>query len=92
MCEQSAIPRPQSQPQPAAAAPATSAPAPAPAASGDACPSCGKPLGPKRVTALDKKWHPECFVCQKCRASLDDGFYERRGLPYCDKCIKTIPK
>jgi len=69
------------------------APQPAQAtAPSDMCPSCNKPLGPKRVSAMDKKWHPECFVCQKCRAGLDDGFYERKGLPYCGTCVKEIPK
>jgi len=62
------------------------------AAPTDSCPACNKPLGTKRVAAMDKKWHPECFVCQKCNSNFDDGFYERKGLPYCGKCAKEIPK
>jgi len=53
------------------------------------CPQCNQPLGPKRVTALDKKWHPECFVCQVCKGSLADGFFEKNGKPICGPCKKN---
>lgn len=38
------------------------------------------------ITALGQVWHPEHFVCVECKVELSTtGFFEREGLPYCDK-------
>ena len=39
------------------------------------------------VTALDKKFHEDCFRCGLCKGVLDGPFYGVNGYPYCDKCI-----
>ena len=40
----------------------------------------------KCVTALDKAWHPEHFLCMMCGLQLGDenGFHEHDGRPYCE--------
>uniref|UniRef100_A0A914V2K1 LIM zinc-binding domain-containing protein n=1 Tax=Plectus sambesii TaxID=2011161 RepID=A0A914V2K1_9BILA len=36
------------------------------------------------VTALDKTWHPDHFVCAECgREFGEDGFHEKEGRAYC---------
>lgn len=77
-------PTPAAQPQ--AQAPAAAQPQSAPPAPEEICPGCSNALGPKRVVALDKKWHPECLVCTACRGSLAGGFLNRGGMPYCGNC------
>jgi len=56
---------------------------------------CGENITPRTeggfITALDKKWHQQCFVCNACRANFTDGQFKlsdaRPGIPYCDQCI-----
>ena len=50
------------------------------------CAGCNKVIGGADlwVEALEKNWHPHCFVCESCRAPLEGGtFYVRLGRPYC---------
>ncbi|XP_065180266.1 transforming growth factor beta-1-induced transcript 1 protein-like [Sycon ciliatum] len=48
------------------------------------CSKCEKPIPDKTVTALEKKWHPGCFVCNKCGEQFADGrFFVVNDLPYC---------
>lgn len=37
------------------------------------------------VTAVDRMWHPEHFVCHHCKKRLVDGddFHEHNGEIYC---------
>eukprot|EP01012_Entosiphon_sulcatum_P002764 TRINITY_DN1065_c0_g1_i2.p1 TRINITY_DN1065_c0_g1~~TRINITY_DN1065_c0_g1_i2.p1 ORF type:complete len:955 (-),score=202.24 TRINITY_DN1065_c0_g1_i2:27-2891(-) len=52
------------------------------------CAGCGKPTTGKRISAMEKKWHPECFVCQKCFKPFDeDGFVEENEMPYHERCL-----
>lgn len=70
--------------------PAAAKGAEAAAEEGPICPACAKPCGPRRLAALDKKWHTECFVCQLCRGSLATGYFARNNLPYCAKCKDNV--
>ncbi|XP_070557778.1 paxillin-like [Ptychodera flava] len=45
---------------------------------------CKKPIVGEIVVALNRKWHRECFVCEKCKKQFKDGsFSVRDGKPYC---------
>ena len=38
------------------------------------------------VSALEKTWHPECFVCVACKKSLGTAsFHIEEGQPYCSE-------
>lgn len=38
------------------------------------------------MNALDKTWHPACFVCAECGCAISSGaFHVEDGLPYCMK-------
>lgn len=56
----------------------------------DKCPFCDKVVEGQAVTALNKNWHPEHFICTRCTQSLIGGeskqFFEKEGKPYCEKC------
>jgi len=61
----------------------------------DACAGCGKPFGlahtAQIISALDKQWHAECFVCTKCSAPFDDGtFIAKDGAPYHKQCHQEL--
>jgi len=64
-----------------------------PHTSGDPiCAGCGQPAVGKRVSAMDKKWHPECFVCQHCKEpfNAEEGFVEENEMPYHEKCLNIL--
>jgi len=46
------------------------------------CPRCEKPVTGRKLDVMDKIWHPDCFVCFKCGAPLDD-YMEKAGKPFC---------
>src|SRR5947209_1935256 len=48
------------------------------------CAGCGGGVRGSYITALDRQWHPEHFVCGACSTPLHTGFYERDGKPYCE--------
>ena len=51
------------------------------------CAACEGPILDKCVSALDKTWHPEHFVCAGCSRTFgDDGYHEREGQAYCKEC------
>lgn len=55
--------------------------------SGSLCAGCGKPITGRCVNALEKKWHPEHFVCAFCMKSLAGGsFTEYNSKAYCREC------
>jgi len=48
------------------------------------CAKCDKPITDRIITALGKKWHPDCFTCSTCNQQFPGGsFFERDGYPYC---------
>jgi paxillin len=55
------------------------------------CAGCGQPITTHCVTALGQSWHPECFVCGKCRSPFNNAsFFEKMGKPYCSVCIYDL--
>lgn len=54
---------------------------------GSTCAGCKKPLSGKKLKALDKEWHPQCFVCFKCKKQFPDmEYYDIDQQPYCETC------
>lgn len=54
---------------------------------GSLCAGCGKAVTGKCINALDKRWHPEHFVCGFCMNPLQGGnFTENAGKAYCRDC------
>jgi len=54
---------------------------------GSTCAGCKKPLSGKKLKALDKEWHPQCFVCCKCNKDFPDmEYYDIDQHPYCETC------
>lgn len=54
------------------------------------CAHCNQAITDKCVTALDKKWHVNCFVCTQCTAPFSGNFFERDGRPYCGNCFHSV--
>ena len=53
------------------------------------CGFCGKAITDRCVTAMNKKWHVSCFVCNSCCNPFQNGaFYEKNGMPYCNNCFQ----
>jgi paxillin len=58
---------------------------------GALCAGCGKAVTGRCVNALDKKWHPEHFVCSFCMNPLAGGsFREQNGKAYCNPCHQKL--
>lgn len=58
---------------------------------GSVCAGCGKAVSGRCVDALDKKWHPEHFVCAFCMNPLAGGAYTaNNGKPYCKVCHSKL--
>lgn len=54
---------------------------------GASCAGCKKQLVGKKLKALDKEWHPACFVCGKCKKPFPEmEYYDIDGNPYCGPC------
>ncbi|CAI5746593.1 unnamed protein product [Peronospora destructor] len=53
---------------------------------GKMCHRCDKVLKGKVVKALDHLYHPDCFVCFQCSASLSESFFEHVSQAVCAKC------
>ncbi|KAI2809505.1 hypothetical protein BLOT_000654 [Blomia tropicalis] len=51
------------------------------------CRGCNKPIVDKIcVTALNSKYHQDCFVCRDCSCPLKNGnYFEFEGEPYCEE-------
>ena len=46
------------------------------------CAACEGPILDKCVSALDRAWHPEHFVCEDCERPFgDDGYHEQASVP-----------
>jgi hypothetical protein len=52
------------------------------------CAACGRATSDRYVTALDRYWHPEHFVCSRCSKPIrEESFQSRDGLPYHLPCF-----
>jgi len=58
---------------------------------GSLCAGCWTAITGRCVNALDKKWHPEHFVCAFCMNPLAGGsFTENNGKAYCKECHSKL--
>ncbi|XP_041646729.1 leupaxin [Cheilinus undulatus] len=58
---------------------------------GTVCGGCGEPITGRCISALDRKFHPEHFVCAFCLRKLSQGvFKEQKGKPYCSTCFDKL--
>ncbi|KAM3618916.1 uncharacterized protein V6R79_000328 [Siganus canaliculatus] len=58
---------------------------------GTLCGGCGTPITGRCISALDRKFHPEHFVCAFCLRQLNQGiFKEQKGKPYCSLCFDKL--
>jgi len=58
---------------------------------GSICAGCNKPIAGRSVQALDKKWHPEHFVCSFCMNPLSGTNYtEKSNKAYCKGCADKL--
>lgn len=58
---------------------------------GSLCASCQQPINGRCITALNKKFHPEHFVCSFCQRHLNKGtFKEQNEKPYCHTCYQKL--
>ncbi|KAL5015690.1 hypothetical protein ScPMuIL_005279 [Solemya velum] len=49
------------------------------------CGGCGRPILDNYISALNRQWHPECFVCWDCHQPFGGrSFFDHEGLPYCE--------
>ncbi|KAL5968866.1 Protein DA1-related 1, partial [Taenia solium] len=53
------------------------------------CTKCMQPIGKvEPVLALNRRWHPGCFVCEECNCNLvDKPFTSKLNAPYCETCF-----
>ncbi|KAI8361764.1 hypothetical protein BD560DRAFT_316182, partial [Blakeslea trispora] len=52
---------------------------------GKICSGCGDYLTGEYINALDRPWHPACFVCTECKQPFTGGsFLIRDNQPYCE--------
>ncbi|KAL5258323.1 hypothetical protein ACHWQZ_G008976 [Mnemiopsis leidyi] len=54
----------------------------------DMCGMCDAIIDGQYLTALDCKFHPDCFVCVNCKTKIAPGqdFFERNDKPLCVDC------
>jgi paxillin len=58
---------------------------------GSLCANCQQPINGRCVTAMNKKYHPEHFVCSFCLQYLNKGtFKEQNDKPYCHQCFQHL--
>ena len=53
------------------------------------CAKCGVALSENCVTALGKKWHPDCWACAGCERPLVGSFMVKDGRPMCEACTQA---
>lgn len=58
---------------------------------GSLCCSCQQPINGRCITAMNKKFHPEHFICSFCTKQLNKGtFKEQNDKPYCHPCYTKL--
>ncbi|CAG9537620.1 unnamed protein product [Cercopithifilaria johnstoni] len=49
------------------------------------CAKCNQPITADCLNALQKQWHPHCFVCAHCHNPFgNSAFFLEQGQPYCE--------
>jgi len=55
------------------------------------CAVCRKPIKGRCITAMFRKFHPECFVCSYCQQPLKNRSFKEEGdKPYCQMCFDRL--
>nr|XP_009862202.1 uncharacterized protein LOC100186409 [Ciona intestinalis] len=56
------------------------------------CHGCDTIITGSYIEAMSNYWHPDCFVCQKCRRPPEgnENIYELNALPFCLKCYHEV--
>ncbi|KRY71455.1 PDZ and LIM domain protein Zasp, partial [Trichinella pseudospiralis] len=55
------------------------------------CFKCNRSIVGDCLTALDRKWHPECFCCAHCHKPFGNScFFLEDGKPYCEQDWNTL--
>uniref|UniRef100_A0ABM0M057 PDZ and LIM domain protein 5-like n=1 Tax=Saccoglossus kowalevskii TaxID=10224 RepID=A0ABM0M057_SACKO len=54
------------------------------------CSKCQQPIIGDVLNALEKSWHPDCFVCAQCHRPFSaigagSSFHVEDGMPYCEQ-------
>ncbi|XP_029650836.1 transforming growth factor beta-1-induced transcript 1 protein isoform X3 [Octopus sinensis] len=50
------------------------------------CGGCAQPIKDSYISALNRHWHPDCFVCWQCQVPFGNtSFFDHDGLPYCEQ-------
>jgi len=58
---------------------------------GSLCAMCQKAISGRCITAMFRKFHPECFVCSFCLKQLNKGTFKEQGdKPYCHECFDRL--
>lgn len=56
-----------------------------------ACYKCNLRIKGDCLNALNKQWHPSCFVCGHCRRPFgNSSFYLEDNVPYCERDWKLL--
>ncbi|CAJ0750354.1 176_t:CDS:2 [Entrophospora sp. SA101] len=54
------------------------------------CKGCQNPIKEEFTSALDGKWHRDCFGCKTCNQPFHSSYYVHQGQPYCDVHYREI--
>lgn len=55
------------------------------------CAVCRKPIQGRCITAMFRKFHPECFVCSFCQQPLKNRSFKEEGdKPFCHVCFDRL--
>jgi len=55
------------------------------------CAMCRQPISGRCITAMFRKFHPECFVCSFCLKQLNRGTFKvQEDKPYCHQCFDRV--
>ena len=57
---------------------------------GNYCEVCDKPIVGQQIHAAGKFFHPNHFICSRCKAPLTGGFMEKDQQVYCPSCYTQI--
>lgn len=55
------------------------------------CAQCGQAIMGPCLNAINKRFHPEHFVCASCFSPLaNQQYFEADGRPYCANCFQVF--
>jgi len=57
---------------------------------GTYCAKCNKVIEGQCLSALNQKFHPNCFTCTNCHCVLGGQILQSEGKPYCPKCAEKL--